>query len=96
MWLRTSPTEHEGRGDYDDFRELSQLKDVVTTISNRDHTARFFLDDADIQAVATCTDSIRAIYDMIEVGSFLISGLIRADGVAGQARHRQSSGYSGS
>ena len=83
MWSRTSVTKHEGRGDYDHLRELNQLKDVVTTISNRGHISRLFLHDADIQAVATCTDSIRAIYDMIEVGPFLISGFIRADGVAG-------------
>lgn len=63
------------------FRELKNLQNVVKKISTRGHITRFFLYDADIQAITACTTQITAIYDKLEVRPSLIPGLTLADGV---------------
>lgn len=68
---------------YDHCRELNHLRDVVTKISRRSNMARSFLYDVDIQAITTCTNSIRAVYDRVEVWLSLIPGVTPADSGAG-------------
>ena len=66
---------------YHYFRELNNLREVVTKISRRGRFARFLLHDADIQAITACTTSIKAVYDKLGVGSHSIPGLNLTNGV---------------
>jgi len=61
---------------YHHFRELNNLREVVTKISSRGRFARFLLHDADVQVIMTCTTSIKAIYDEIGVRSIQYLDLI--------------------
>ncbi|KAG9312308.1 hypothetical protein JVU11DRAFT_7619 [Chiua virens] len=48
-------------------RELENVQKVVMKISSRGSILRFFLHDADVQAITACTASIKAAYTKIEV-----------------------------
>ena len=65
---------------YHHCRELNKLQKVVTKISNRGPVARFLLHDADIEAIAACISSIKAVHDLIAVRSSSTPGLL-ANGV---------------